>query len=518
MKRILSLIITLTLVFAMFALAAPHVAAEVPANECTTNRTVVLHYHRWDDDYTNMDFWTWGTGTDGSENPQIVGQDDFGAVAYFCIADDADVEAGLIPRVNDWSYKDGIDENEDNDIDNKSIPLKDDMGTPDDTDDDEFIGFDENGIKHVYVLQGSAVVYTAEADMPFFQEDGFGTLVVIYYDPILSYDGWNVWNWGTGTDGTAAGDNFGGSGVPLQWDLGIDQGIDPDQFKVAVFNIAADADDTMGFIVRTDAWEKQWSEDLNIDITGIKGSGTQFTFYIGGAGEFYDNYADFEAVVNLFEISSVTALDRTSVEVVFNKDVVTKVDDVNVFSGTAFIVTDKDGNVLNISQVSYDSNTDANDMFTIILEEELIGDMSPYLVHYLVVGYYLTKEFVVDSTPPIITIIGSQNVTLELGDTYSLPTYSASDMVGDEAVVVYDVKVKDGHGTVDTRFAGIYEIVIVAEDAFGNMIEKTITVTVEDPCDETAHLDASSFNAELIALLIGLPLALGAIITLRREY
>ncbi len=80
------------------------------------------------------------------------------------------------------------------------------------------------------------------------------------------------------------------------------------------------------------------------------------------------------------------------------------------------------------------------------------------------------------------------------------------------------MKVKDGHGTVDTRNAGIYNIVIVAEDKFGNVAEKTITVTVEDPCDDQAHLEANNFNAELVALLIGIPLAIGAMITLRRGY
>ncbi len=510
MKRILSLLITLTLVAAMFVLAAPSVAAEVPANDCGTNRTVVVHYHRWDNDYTDMDFWTWGTGTGGSGNPQIVGEDDFGAVAYFCIADDADETAGLIPRLNDWSYKDGIDADNNGDTDNKSIPLKDAEGN--------FIGFDANGIKHVYVLQGSAEVYTAEDGMPFFQEDGFGTLVVIYYDPVEAYNGWNIWNWGTGTDGTSAGDAFGGSGVPFQWNLGIDQDVNGGMFKVAVFNIAADADDEMGFIVRTDAWEKQWADDLHIDITGIKGSGTQFTFYIGGADKFYDTFSAFEGVVNLFEITSATPLDRNSIEVVFNKDVITKVDDVDVFKASSFKVYDNLMHAVDVAQVSYNSTTEGNDTFTVILANPMSGDMGPYTVVYEIPNYYLYKAFDVDNEAPVITIIGSQNVTLELGDTYSLPTYSASDMVGDEAVAVYNVKVKEGHGTVDTRFAGIYEVVIVAEDLFGNTVEETITVTVTDPCDPTAHLNASNFNTELAALLIGIPLAFGAMVTLRREY
>ena len=524
MKRFLSLIITLTLVFMMFALAAPKVAAEVPANDCTTDYTVVLHYHRWDDDYTDMDFWSWGTGSLGSGNPQIVGEDDFGAVAYMCIdddgvtddpdnnPDDADDSAGLIPRLNDWSYKDGIDTNGDG-TDDKSIPLRDEDG--------ELVGFDENGIKHVYVLQGSADVYVAETDMPFFQQEDMGTLVVIYYDPVESYDGWNMWNWGTGTNGVDENeDPIAATPNPneFQWNLGIDQQDNPEKFKVAVFNIAADADDTIGFIVRTDAWDKQWGEDLFIDVADIKGSGTQFTFYIGGNNVFYDNFVDFEAVVNFFEITSAKALDPNSIEVVFNKDVVTKVDDVITFDPTSIVLTDKDDTEIDIESISFDSTAEANDTFTLILDDELVGANSPFTVTYTVGEDVYTKEFSVDVTPPVITIIGSQSVDLELGDLYSLPTYSASDMVGDESVAVYNVKVKADNGTVDTRYAGIYEVVIIAEDNFGNTAEKVITVTVKDPCDETAHLDANNFNAELIALLIGIPLAIGAMITLRRGY
>ncbi len=507
MKKILSIFITLALVFTFFAVSGQTVLAEVPANDCTTDYTVVIHYHRWDNDYTNMDFWTWGTGTDGSGNPLIVGEDDFGAVAYMCVnSTDADDTAGLIPRLNDWSYKDGIDTNGDG-VDDKAIILRDDLG--------DMVGFDENGIKHVYVLQGSADVYENDPLLPTFQKDGFGTLVVVYYDPIESYTGWNLWNWGTGTDGTAASDADGG--VPFQFNLGIDQDSEPMKFKVAIFNIAVDADDTMGFIVRTDSWEKQWGEDLFLDISAIKGSGTQFSFYIGGAPDFYTNFADFEAVVNFFEIASATALDKTSVAVEFNKEIVTKENDVDIFDATTLVLTDKDGVEIGIEKVSYDTKSDANKTFALILDEDLSGALSPYTVTYTVGEEVYTKAFDVDNTPPVINMFGSTNVTLLLGDTYSLPNFTASDMVGEESVVLWNVKVKAGHGTVDTRFAGIYEVVIIAEDTFGNIAEQIITVTVTDPCDDTAHLDANSgFNTELLALLVGIPLALGAFITLRR--
>lgn len=326
-----------------------------------------------------------------------------------------------------------------------------------------------------------------------------------------------MWNWGTGTGGTAAGVAFGGSGVPFQWNLGIDGGINGGQFKVAVFNIAADADDNMGFIVRTDSWEKKFAEDLFIDVTSIKGSGTQFTFYIAGEGDFHHTFEDFEATVNFFEISSSQALDPNSVEVVFNKEVITAVDDVITFDETAFSLTDKDGAEVAIDSVSFNSTTDVNDTFTLILEDDLSGDMGPYTVTYTTDMAY-TSEFTVDNVDPVITIIGSTDVELELGDTYSLPTYTATDTEGEETVQIYTVRVKDGHGTVDTRNAGIYEVVIEAHDKFGNTAEKTITVTVMDPCDPTAHLSAEiTPTVQLAALFVGLPLVLGVAVVVRRR-
>ena len=52
--------------------------------------------------------------------------------------------------------------------------------------------------------------------------------------------------------------------------------------------------------------------------------------------------------------------------------------------------------------------------------------------------------------------------------TYSLPNYFATDAVEGGTVDIYNVRVKDGMGTVDTRNAGIYEVVIIASDKFGN--------------------------------------------------
>lgn len=518
MKRFLSLLLTLALVFVFVGFNKPQVSAA--ESTCTTNQTVFVHYHRWDETYTDTTIWTWGYGTGGSgEGGGVIEEDGFGAVYQICVGDDSDAQLGLINKYgagwgDGFNDRDAVDtdENGSKDGNHKQITVKDSEGN--------FVGFDENGVKHVYVFEGSnQVVYADDPNSLPYSED-VATIAIIYYDAAEQYDGWNIWTWSTGTLGTQLNENFyGGSGVPFVSQLGVDGGT-VENFRVAFINVdPADMGETIGFIVRTDAWEKKNlnGDDIFISTEGLTAGDFKPLFYIAGEGALYDNFTEFEGTVNFFEISEAIALDPTSVSVEFNKDVVTSVDDVITFDEATFGLTDKDGNEVTIDSVSFNSTNNANTLFTLILEDELMGSKSPYTVSYTVGEDVYTKEFSVDSTPPTIAIVGSTAVELELGDTYSLPNFSASDLVGDETDPIYNVRVKDGHGTVDTRYAGVYEVVITASDKFGNTAEKTITVTVVDPCDETAHLDANNgFNVELAALIIGIPLALGAFIALRR--
>jgi hypothetical protein len=517
MKRILSLLLTLTLVVAFFALGQADVEA-APVSTCTTNQTVFVHYHRWDETYTDTTIWTWGYGTAGSgEGSGVVEEDEFGAIYQICVDDDADANLGLINKYSAaWgdgmTDRDGVDTDMNGTLDgnHKEIMVKED---------DAFVGFTD-GVKHVYVFEGSNhVMYEDDANSLPYSED-LATVAIIYYDTAESYEGWNIWTWGTGTLGTQIGDPgpYAGSGLPLQSALGVDGG-EVENFRVAFIQVdPADADDSIGFIMRTDAWEKKFDGDMTIPVDTLVAGDFMTTFYISGEGVFHDTFEDFEATVNFFELQSAMALDPTSVEVVFNKDVITKEDDVITFDPATFTLADKDGNDVVISQVSFNSTSDVNDTFTLITETALTGAMSPYTVSYTVADMDpYTKEFEVDSVAPVITVLGPTATTLELGDTYSLPNYFATDEVDGGTVDIYNVKVKDGMGTVDTRNAGIYEVVIEASDRFGNMAETTITVTVTDPCDATAHLNANS-NVGFISLLIGLPIAFGAFITLRRNY
>jgi len=521
MKRFLSLLLTLTLVLTLVGLSGAAVQAVdpvYPETNCTTSKTLYVHYHKWDETYADTTIWAWGYGTNGSgAGNGVYAEDGFGAVYEICIDDaDAGDNVGLINKYSaawgdGFTDRDAVDTdmNGSKDGNHKEIMIKDSEGA--------YVGFDENGIKHVYVFEGSNhVIYEDDANSLPYSPD-LATIAVIYYDPAEDYDAWNIWTWGVGTLGSAVDTPYGGSGIPLQSSLGVDGG-EVENFRVAFIQVdPADMDASIGFIMRTNAWEKKFDGDINISTEGLVPGDFKAMFYIAGESMLYDNFPDFEATVNFFEIASTTALDPNSVEVVFNKDVVTMEDDMDVFNTGAFILKDVHGKTIEITQVSYNSTTLVNDTFTLITGEALSGLNAPYKVYYMPGGSEMYTSLVeVDAVAPVITIIGSTSVLKEIGDTYSLPTFSASDMVGDESVQVYNVRIKDGHGTVDTREAGVYEIVIEATDKFGNVAEKTITVTVVDPCAVVAA-DTNGFNTNLLSLLVGIPAVFGAIVALRKH-
>ena len=83
---------------------------------------------------------------------------------------------------------------------------------------------------------------------------------------------------------------------------------------------------------------------------------------------------------------------------------------------------------------------------------------------------------VVDTTLPVITLLGDNPVTLEVGDTYTDAGATATD--------TYDGDVTSSivtQSNVDTAVVGVYEVAYNVSDASGNAaVEVTRTVNVED--------------------------------------
>ena len=79
---------------------------------------------------------------------------------------------------------------------------------------------------------------------------------------------------------------------------------------------------------------------------------------------------------------------------------------------------------------------------------------------------------VVDTTPPEVTLIGEDIVTVELGDTYTELGATATDLSGTVTVTIT--------GTVDTDTVGSYTLTYTSTDDSGNAGIATRTVNVVD--------------------------------------
>ncbi|WP_411893900.1 immunoglobulin-like domain-containing protein [Winogradskyella sp. A2] len=86
-----------------------------------------------------------------------------------------------------------------------------------------------------------------------------------------------------------------------------------------------------------------------------------------------------------------------------------------------------------------------------------------------------TVNVIQDTTAPVITLIGSANISLELGDSFSDPGATATDNVDGDITANIVV----GGDTVDTNTAGTYIITYNVSDAAGNaatQVTRTVTV------------------------------------------
>jgi len=109
----------------------------------------------------------------------------------------------------------------------------------------------------IFVIIPVTPVSSQEADVE---------IIIHYQRDDGDYEKWNIWSWAAGKDGTAypfnGEDDFG---------------------KIAIFTIA-DAETSVGFIVRTDSWEKDVSEDRFIDLT----IGNEIWVFSGQSEFFYE--------------------------------------------------------------------------------------------------------------------------------------------------------------------------------------------------------------------------------------
>ncbi|MDA9757460.1 DUF5011 domain-containing protein [Pseudomonadota bacterium] len=128
------------------------------------------------------------------------------------------------------------------------------------------------------------------------------------------------------------------------------------------------------------------------------------------------------------------------------------------------------------------SATDASGAVSVVTTGTVDTDtLGSYTITYTAtdvngnVGTATRTVNVVDTTPPVLTLIGSSTVTVELGDTYKDDGAAYTDLPNDPSTVTLTA-VKD----VDTDKLGSYSVTYTATDASDNVATVTRTVNVVD--------------------------------------
>jgi len=106
--------------------------------ELTQDKTLVVHYLRYDGEYEPWNLWLWPEGAEGAVY-EFTEEDEFGVVARATVPGTADVgTVGIIVRTNDWA---------------KDVP------------EDRFVTeFDADGVAEIWLIQGESEIYYQEPE------------------------------------------------------------------------------------------------------------------------------------------------------------------------------------------------------------------------------------------------------------------------------------------------------------------------------------------------------------------
>ncbi len=361
MKKIFSLL-TLLSIFTVFLFTN-----EVKAQE-TCNATVVVHYHRFDEDYDKYELYAFDHG----QNAGVIEStrtDDFGAIFEVPVCSNAKDNIGIVLKETGTGKKDGIDADNNGEIDDKLINVTDIRDTA--------------TTKHVYVMQGSAEAYVQDTSKAtYFGKPNMGNVVIVYYNP-AGNEGWDdLWTWGTGDKN---------EDILFDYSLGIDGGTDPNLFRVAVINVAGSSDEQIGFIARKnkswdikdDSWKTSLTENITdnnghtykvngdrlTNVNGVRGGGFKFIFVINGIKDLYEDYDVF--IEEAFKLEFTTTEFRTlkTLTITLNQAIIYDPEtgpDVNKFS-----LKDKEGNNIPINKITYNSLVSSDKTFNIVLDKEI---------------------------------------------------------------------------------------------------------------------------------------------------
>jgi len=214
--------------------------------KAATSVSITVHYHRSDASYDGWNLWVWPEGSDGKQYDFSASTDAFGKTATFTV-DSAATAFGFIVRLNEWEQKD--------------------IAT------DRF--FDITGGKaEIWLKQGDPTVYTTKPSLDSTPLPQLGEIAVKvhYHRYDNNYEGWNMWMWQVGFDGSA--NPFNGSdefGAVLNVNIKPNEGITD-----------------LGFIIRLNEWmAKDVDGDRFINLTREKNSKLEVWLVQGDSRVYY---------------------------------------------------------------------------------------------------------------------------------------------------------------------------------------------------------------------------------------
>jgi len=451
----------------------PYVATAIPAGMAR----LVVHYQKWDGDYSSVGFWNWGTGTNGATAPAVkAGVDAFGAVFEMNLGTDA-TSVGLIPIAKDitldtrWNYKDSF-------------------GGAD-------MSYDVTGIQageqiDIYFFSGGSTFYTADPTK--------ANVIVLYMNQTGTYEdnlGVHCWGWDQApawaspypmNQGFATPDGLEGRGVLLT--------ADPASVNSAGLLIYAGDDatkktgDISGSIYDTPAAGKVYVVYAGVD--PLTNDSKDYTFNRASYVNEKMNYEKGDAIWDYVTYER-SEYPRELIDI------------------SSFFTFTKDGVAVTspFKSIDYNDTKDTATEFVLVLnDDKLLVNTSEYVLSFSngLTGIDLQEASVtvnLDTTAPVITFITSQTVTITAGDGWDSALWPDMVAVDNRDGYVTDrIYVKAGDGKFDLNEVGDHIVTLTVFDDWGNESTSQFTVKVQAAATGCAASSASIIGLGSLGLVL----------------
>jgi len=435
---------------------------------------VIVHYKKWDGDYSSAGLWTWNTGAGGSNAPITSSvTDDFGAVYEITVASNAADTIGFIAlsqeigNDNRWNHKDS-------------------GGGSD-------MSIDVTSIKDGSVSELHVYFFTGGYELIYINPDKIN-VITLYYDPTGGYEeNLGIHNWGGWDQGDATA-----WGTPNE--LFFNAATSPSGVKIKGLHLTNDPGvaDWVGFLIYAgdDATKKHAGHG---DIKGFDDMAVgdiRINYVVGGS--VMTNAVTFIDTAFAFRFEPYIVLDGmargtfaakpNSVLVKFSFAITlpNQEEDAAVAEFASFFSL-KQGTTVVPFTLDYNTSAVSASEFVVVLSGGAVLDNTKTYIISFDNGDELQAEIQVamDTVAPVLVFLDDEDeiiIELEFGaewDQTLFPDYRATD--DRDGVITSKVYVPTGQGYVNTSVAGDYEITLAVEDEWGNQSTITFTISVGEP-------------------------------------